>query len=68
MSEVINIFDRKKKDEAITKLPDMSEEDFKRIAEKNKKNAERVAKERANANRNVKRSHNLIENDPNNKR
>lgn len=72
MSEVINLADRKnkakEKTETTDKLPEMTAEDFKVIEAKNKRNAERVAKERANANQGVKRSHRLQPNDPNNKR
>lgn len=71
--KVISLADRKNKAKEKTENADkpdneMTEEDFKAIQEKNKRNAERVAKERANANKGVKRSYNLKPNDPNNKR
>ena len=75
MSEVISLADRKNKAKEKTENADkdkpaneMTEEDFKAIEAKNKKNAERIAKERANANGSVKRSYRLTPNDPNNKR
>lgn len=72
---VISLADRKNKAKENSENADkdkpaneMTEEDFKAIEAKNKKNAERVAKERANANKGVTRSYNLKPNDPNNKR
>lgn len=72
--KVISLAERKNKAKENTETADkdkaveMTDEDFKAIEAKNKKNAERVAKERANANKGVTRSYNLKPNDPNNKR
>jgi len=73
MSNLINIKDFKNKvkesqDSEVTKSEGLSEEEFKVIMDKNKKNSERVASERARANNNVKRAYQLKPNDPNNKR
>lgn len=72
MSNVVNLKEFKNKpkpDETDTaKSDEVTETDFKDVMERNKRNAERIAKERANANNGVKRSHKLKPNDPNNKR
>lgn len=69
---VINLFERKNKAKEKTENTDKPEtevvNDFTSEMERNKKNAERVARERANKNKNVKHGYNLRPNDPNNKR
>jgi hypothetical protein len=72
--KVISLADRKNKAKEKSENADKAKDnddtphDFNAEIERNKKNAERLAKERANKNNGVKRSHNLRPNDPNNKR
>ena len=70
--KIINLTDRKKKPKENSdnsdKIKNEAPIDFAEQMELNRKNTERVAKERANANKEVKRSHKLKPNDPKNKR
>lgn len=70
MDNVISLSDKRKaKDkEPDDKLSDETKQDFEAIAEANKAKAEKLAKERAQANKSVLRSYRLKPNDPNNKR
>lgn len=72
MSNIVNLaeFKKKSKDDKETddKPKDESSPDFEAIAAMNKAKAEKLAKERAQANNSVKRSYRLNPNDPNNKR
>ena len=56
MSNVVNIFDKRKKDKPVKK---QDESDFAEIMRKNAENKARMAKERAKANQGVVRSHRL---------
>lgn len=58
MNNAINMFEAKRKREK-EEGSSAAEESFAEIAERNKKNAERLAKERAQANKNVLRSYRI---------
>ena len=61
MSEVINLFDRKKAEEPEEKTikEETEEVSFAEAMRRNKANADRIKKERAQANKGVIRSHRL---------
>ena len=61
MSEVINLFDRKKAEEPEEKTikEETEEVSFAETMRRNKANADRIKKERAQANKGVIRSHRL---------
>lgn len=73
MDNIVNLKEHKNKtketkEPTLAKSDDKKEETFKDIIDKNKKNNERIVKERLNINDSVKRSYRLKPNDPNNKR
>lgn len=61
MGDVINIFDRKKvKEETkVIETETTIDEKFKELIKLNKENEERIKKERAQANKNVKKSYRI---------
>ncbi len=59
-NNVINMFDRKpKENKEAEEVKDETELSFEEIAKKNKENAERLKRDRANANKKVTKSYNL---------
>jgi len=61
MGDVINIFDRKKVKEETKEIKTETtiDEKFQELIRLNKENAERIKKERAQANKNVKKSYRI---------